>query len=100
MASDAAWLLTGDGWRLAPAYDVNPIRTGHGHVLNIDLHSNAQDLGLARDVAAWFRVDGRRSEAIIGEVLTAVRRWRDVATGRGLSRDEQRRLEPAFRLAA
>jgi len=94
------FLLAGDGWRLAPAYDVNPIPTGHGHVLNIDLHSNAQDLGLARDVAAWFRVDGRRSEAIVGEVLTAVRRWRDVATGLGLSRDEQRRMEPAFRVAA
>jgi hypothetical protein len=58
------------------------------------------DIGLARDVAAWFRVDGRRGEAIIAEVTTAVRRWRDVATGLGLSRAEQRRMEPAFLVVA
>jgi serine/threonine-protein kinase HipA len=86
------------GWRLAPAYDVNPIPSGRGHVLNIDLTSNAQDLALARDVAPWFRVDGRRSETIIAEVSAAVRRWPEVASQQGLSRDEQQRMAPAFRL--
>jgi serine/threonine-protein kinase HipA len=92
------FLLTEAGWRLAPAYDVNPIPTGEGHVLNIDLTSNAQDLGLARDVAPWFRLSGRRSEAIIADVLAAVRCWRDVATEQGLSRAEQQRMAHAFRL--
>ena len=92
------FLLGPDGWRLAPAYDVNPIPTGNGHVLNVDMASNAQDLSLARDVAPWFRVDGRRSEQIVSEVLVAVRRWREVAQTIGLSRDEQNRLQHAFRL--
>ncbi len=87
-------------WRLAPAYDVNPIPTGNGHVLNIDDSSNAQDLSLARDVAPVFRVNGKTSESIIAAVRAAVRTWRDEARALGIGRDEQDRLANAFRLAA
>jgi serine/threonine-protein kinase HipA len=94
------FLLGTGGWRLAPAYDVNPIPTGNGHVLNIDMTSNTQDLSLARDVAPWFRVEGKRAEHIISEVIAAVRRWREVAQHVGLSRDEQNRMQHAFRLVS
>jgi serine/threonine-protein kinase HipA len=93
------FLWTAAGYRLAPAYDVNPIPDGEGHVLNIDVTDNSQDLGLARDVAPRFRVSGARSEAIIDEVRQSVRRWREVAEAQGLSRDEQERMAHAFRLA-
>jgi serine/threonine-protein kinase HipA len=93
------FLLHDEGWRLAPAYDVNPIPFGDGHVLNIDMTSNAQDLDLAREVAPTFRVSGKRCEDIVAEVMTSVRRWRAEADRLGIPRAEQNQLANAFRLA-
>ncbi len=93
------FLLEPAGWRLAPAYDMNPIAWGDGLALNISDTDNAQDLALVREVAPFFRVSEPRSRAIIDEVITAVRRWRQCARHRGLSRDAQERMAPAFRLA-
>lgn len=92
------FLLKGNGWRLSPAYDVNPIPSGNGQVLNVDLTSNAQDLDLAREVAPWFHVSDKRRKSIVVEVVEAVRSWRDEASALGISREEQSRLANAFRL--
>ena len=41
------FLLTSSGWRLAPAYDVNPNIYGESLSLNIDFEENALDFELA-----------------------------------------------------
>lgn len=87
------------GWRLAPAYDLNPVPHGDGLTLNISETDNAQDLSLVREVAKHFRVKAPRGQVIIDEVLKAVRQWRKEATAVGLSRSEQQAMAPAFRLA-
>jgi serine/threonine-protein kinase HipA len=94
------FLLEGSSWRLAPAYDMNPVADGDGLSLNISETDNAQDLALVRDVAKHFRVKARRGEQIIGEVSKAVATWRSEAKKAKLSRDEQERMAPAFRLAS
>jgi serine/threonine-protein kinase HipA len=93
------FLLARNGWTLAPAYDVNPVPYGNGLLLNISETDNAQDLELVRDVAESFRVKPKRANAIIKEVVTAVRTWRDTAKKAALSRTEQERMAPAFRAA-
>jgi serine/threonine-protein kinase HipA len=93
------FLLEPRGWALAPTYDVNPVPSAGGLTLNISEADNAQDLALVRDVAALFRVAPARADAIIAEVVTAVRRWRAEAKALGLSRTEQDRVEPAFEVA-
>jgi serine/threonine-protein kinase HipA len=93
------FLLEARGWSLAPAYDVNPVADGSGLTLNVSETDNAQDLGLAREVAKYFRVDARRAAAIIGEVVAAVRGWRKEAKAAGMSRGEQDRMGDAFRVA-
>jgi serine/threonine-protein kinase HipA len=90
------FLLERAGWRLAPAYDVNPNATGDGLILNISETDNAQDLGLVRDVAKSFRVKPKRAEAIIAEVVEVVRDWRSEAKQARLSRVQQDRMAPAF----
>lgn len=50
------FLLTPRGWRLSPAFDLNPIRYGQGLTRNISETDNALDLGLAREVAPYFRL--------------------------------------------
>ncbi|MBI4954126.1 MAG: HipA domain-containing protein [Myxococcales bacterium] len=94
------FLLTPTGWVLAPAYDMNPVADGDGLVLNLSETDNAQDLGLVRDVAQHFRVKPRRADEIIGEVVRAVAGWRGEAKRARLSRAEQDRMAPAFRLAS
>ncbi len=93
------FLLGASGWSLAPAYDMNPNAQGAGLKLNVSETDNAQDLGLARGVAHFFRVREARATEIIDGVVAAVRQWRAVAEQHGLSRDEQERMARAFRRA-
>jgi serine/threonine-protein kinase HipA len=93
------FLLTADGWRLAPAYDLNPIPYGQGLRLNISETDNALDLALAQDVAPQFRLTPGQAKNIMQEVVTAVRQWSAVADRYGISREEQQRLSLAFAVA-
>ena len=91
--------LTRTGWLLAPAYDLNPNRFGHGLTLNISESDNAQSLDLAREVAPYFRVTEVQAREVVSEVVAAVRTWPEVATARGLSHAAQDRMREAFRVA-
>ncbi|MBA3396511.1 MAG: type II toxin-antitoxin system HipA family toxin [Deltaproteobacteria bacterium] len=93
------FLLEPDGWTLAPAYDMNPVPHGAGLFLNISETDNAQDLELVRDVATHFRVKPQRANEIITQILDVTREWRGEAKRAKLSRSEQDRMAPAFRLA-
>jgi serine/threonine-protein kinase HipA len=90
------FLLTPKGWRLAPAYDLNPIPYDRGLRLNISQTDNALDLNLARQQALHFRLTLAQADAIIDQVVAAVRSWRTVAEQYNLGRDEQRRISRAF----
>ena len=91
------FLLTGHGWRLAPAYDLNPDPGGTGLSLNITEEDNSLDLDLAREVAPHFRVGSAVADRIIGEVRAVVSTWRRVAAEAGLPRGQMERLACAFR---
>lgn len=93
------FLLGDNGWLLAPAYDVNPAYDAAGLTLNISETDNTQDLSLVRDTARRFRIAPRKADEIIAEVVGVVRNWRAVAEQAQLSRAEQERMAPAFRLA-
>lgn len=93
------FLLSRTGWRLAPAYDLNPSETGDGLTLNISEHDNAQALELAHEVARSFRVAPKRAKVITNEVVAVARRWREVAKRVGIPRAEQDRMASAFRVA-
>lgn len=93
------FLLGDKGWMLAPAYDINPVATAGGLTLNVSETDNAQDLSLARDVAKFFRVNSKRANLIIAEVVTAVGHWRQEATAADIPRSEQDRMANAFSVA-
>lgn len=93
-------LRPGKGWALAPAFDMNPVADGDGLHLNVSEADNAQDLGLARSVARWFRLKPPRTEAVIAEVVGAVRTWRGAADRYEIGRTEQDAMARAFRLVA
>ena len=91
------FLLTNRGWRLSPAYDLNPDPQGTGLSLNIYEIDDALSLDLAREVAPYFRVDTDLASAIIDQERASVSQWRAVASRLGINRSEPNRMKRAFR---
>lgn len=91
------FLLTETGWRLSPAYDLNPAEYGIGLTLNISENDNSLDLELALSVAKYFRLSQEQASQIITEVKDSVSHWREVAKKYGLSKQYQDRMENAFK---
>jgi serine/threonine-protein kinase HipA len=91
------FLLTKTGWRISPAYDINPNPKGTGLKLNISAHDNALDLNLAAEVAPFFRLTDNKAAVIIQNTVNVTSKWKQIAARYKLSRDEQERMSPAFR---
>jgi serine/threonine-protein kinase HipA len=88
------------GWRLAPAYDLNPMPIDvrpRVHALAIDESDTTASLETALTVASAFGIaklaDAR---SIAKEVGTAVARWRAAAAAQGVGRTEIERMASAF----
>ena len=93
------FILTGGGWVLSPAYDINPVETGTGLKLNISYSDNSLDLDLAMEVSEYFRLDSTKAGLIMEEVKSAVRNWRFVANKYGIARSDQELKAIAFHRA-
>lgn len=91
------FLLSRGGWRLAPAYDMNPTIDKDGLSLNIDMDNNALDFQLAWSVGEYFMLADQEMQNIFKEVSKAVQGWRAVARNIGISRQEQETMATAFR---
>jgi serine/threonine-protein kinase HipA len=88
------------GWRLAPAYDLNPMPIDvrpRVHALAIDESDATASLETALTVAPAFGI-AKLAEArsIAREVGAAVARWRTVAAAQGIGRSEIQRMASAF----
>jgi serine/threonine-protein kinase HipA len=92
------FLLDENGWKLSPAFDVNPTPYGNGLTLNISETDNAQDLELAIQVAPDFRIQHKQSKEIISDVINSVKRWKEVANEVGIGKSEVEGMENGFRL--
>jgi serine/threonine-protein kinase HipA len=90
------FLLTDQGWKLSPVYDVNPFPDGTGLTLNISDDDNSLDLDLVRSVTQYFRVSDQQANEIIEQILGAIRNWRKIALRVGLPKREQDLMERAF----
>ncbi|SHH07535.1 HipA-like N-terminal domain-containing protein [Pollutimonas bauzanensis] len=67
------------GWRLAPAFDVNPNIDKAEHVLNIDDIDNRPSLETVLNTAAFYGLDDERGQQIADEIVAAVEHWQDTA---------------------
>lgn len=73
------FVLGKTGWRLAPAFDVNPNIDKAEHVLNIDDVDNRPSLETVLSTAAFYGLDEAQARQIIKEVIQAVDHWQDAA---------------------
>ncbi len=91
------FLRSPDGWRLAPAFDLNPMPDKPEHELAVGLDSHAPDVELAvAETAPLCRLSAAAARQIVEEVSGAVAGWREVASNAGLSADEIDLVGDAF----
>lgn len=90
------FILSDKGWRLSPAYDINPVATGTGLKLNISEDDNALDLDLALSVSPYFRIKHNQAKEIILEIKSVVRNWNTLANKYNISKIEQEIMFNAF----
>ena len=86
------------GWRLSPAYDINPVTPANGLSLNISDNDNSLNYDIALEVIDFFQISKGQAIKIRDEVLASVAEWRPVASAIGIGRNEQRLMDPAFNL--
>ena len=91
------FLLTPQGWRLSPAYDINPDEYGTGLKLNISENDNSLDFDLPMSITPYFGLEPARAESILAEVKRVVSGWRKLATKYGIPKSEQDTMARAFR---
>jgi serine/threonine-protein kinase HipA len=88
-----------DGWRLSPAYDLNPVPVDiKPRILTtaINEDDHTASLALALDVAGYFELNADRARTIATEVGRVVSPWRQEAAGLGLTKPEIERMASAF----
>lgn len=87
------------GWRLAPAYDLNPmpvdVKPRH-HALTLDESDDASSIDTAFSVAPYFGLKLADARRVAAEVGAAVLAWRDVASHHGLTPSQIDRMTSAF----
>ena len=94
-----AFLRDATGWRLSPAYDMNPCPVDvrpRVHALAIDDTDPTASLDTALDVAPRYGLAVAEARAIASEVGAAVRTWRAVAKSFKLTAAQTERMSSAF----
>ncbi len=91
------FLLSKQGWRLSPAYDLNPNPEGTGLSLNISDIDNALDFDLVMEIAPMFRLSHSAAETMLKRIRNTAAQFCSYAQKANLSRTEQERMRSAFR---
>ena len=93
------FLLSVKGWRLSPAFDINPnIEKTHMDLVIGD--SNNKSIKEAQDIADFFRIDKKESLDIIGRIQKMIREfWKYEADSNGIPTKEQNIMKDAFEKA-
>ena len=91
------FLLSGQGWRLSPLYDVNPDIYGGNLSLNITPYDSTLDFELALETASYYGISDKEAYEGIEKIKKTVRdNWISVAGQCGLKRDAIEYMRPAF----
>jgi serine/threonine-protein kinase HipA len=87
------------GWRLAPAYDMNPSFKKEEHALSIDLYSRQPDFETAISTADYYQIDTNRAKEIVNKVCSVIKKWKVQARKIGLPTRECSEAEHLFLIA-
>lgn len=85
-----------NGWRMAPAYDMNPSDKKSEHVLALDDASTAPNLATVLGTAAFYRLTPAQADADLAELCAVIATWEARAKKLGLSAEDRLELEGCF----
>ena len=91
------FIMTPNGWRLSPLYDVNPFPDSDYLALNIDDEDNSISIDLAISSAKYFGITDLEAERKAKEILSVVGdNWEKAALRYGIGRSSIEYMRPAF----
>lgn len=79
------FILGRRGWRLAPAFDINPSIDKAEHVLNIDDSDNRPSLETVLATAPFYRLSPKNAREVIEDVTRHVSKWKSTARRAGIA---------------
>ncbi len=90
------FLRHADGWRLAPAFDMNPSRETREHATAVNGKVDSPDARDVLEVRAFFGLSEKAARDVIADVADAVSEWRSIAGSVGIGRTEQDQVAVAL----
>lgn len=92
-----AFILTKNGWKLSPLYDVNPVPYGDELALNVDEYDNRISISLAIDTAHRFNIKEDDAIRMAEKIINIVKNnWEKLAEQYDISRGKIEAMRPAF----
>lgn len=92
-----AFILSENGWKLSPLYDVNPVPYGDELSLLVDDEDNSISIPLAISVAPRFGITETKAKELAEGIQQVVKNnWERIAKGYGLTRGQIENMRPAF----
>ena len=70
------FMRTPSGWRLAPAFDMNPSFKKDEHALAIDLYSRQPDINAVLATAEYYRLDLNLAKETISRISKVIAGWK------------------------
>ena len=90
------FILRPDGWRLSPAYDLNPSNE-KTQVLAITPYSNSSSIKELYESSEYYLLDKKETKEIIEDVTGTVGQWRQTAKDVRIPTTEQERFSERFK---
>ena len=90
------FILTPDGWRLSPAYDMNPSIEKSDHALAIDESDNRPDLETAVETAVYYGLQEAAAKTMIDEIRRVVQKWPELARKADIAKADISLMGSAF----
>lgn len=90
------FLRSATGWRLAPAFDLNPMPEMSEHELAIDESVHVGDIDLVIETASFYRLSEGDALGVVSQVRDALGSWRLLASAVHLGANEMEVLAEAI----
>jgi serine/threonine-protein kinase HipA len=90
------FVLTRSGWRLSPAFDINPNPAKSDHSLTWDGKSAAPSLKILVATAPFYRLSADAAKAIVDDVTVVVSTWQERAATLQIPSNEVKLMRSVF----
>ena len=93
------FLLEGEGWRLSPAYDINPVHNADFLSMNLDENDAYRSFEKVLETAPFYHIEKDEALEMIHRISSVVSdSWEERAAKCGIKQSERKFMSSAFSL--